>query len=61
MTAAIAVAAGSMNSGRSQKIGVGGIKMDERSDIANVIGARSVQVDARRWSELLAVFAVATR
>jgi SnoaL-like domain len=50
-----------MHSGRSQKIGVGGIKMGERSDIANVIGALAVHVDARRWSELLAVFAPEVR
>jgi hypothetical protein len=50
-----------MNSGRSQKIGLGGIKMGERSDIANVIGALAVHVDARRWSELLAVFAPEVR
>jgi hypothetical protein len=50
-----------MHSGRSQKIGVGGIKMGERGDIANVIGAMAVHVDARRWSELLAVFAPEVR
>jgi SnoaL-like domain len=35
--------------------------MGERSDIANVIGALAVHVDARRWSELLAVFAPEVR
>src|SRR5258708_36213762 len=37
------------------------IKMGERSDIAEVIGALAVHVDARRWSELLALFATEVR
>jgi hypothetical protein len=35
--------------------------MSERSDIANVIGALAVHVDARRWSELVTVFAPEVR
>src|SRR5712671_7093100 len=35
--------------------------MGERSDIANIIGALAVHVDARRWNELLALFAPEVR
>jgi len=35
--------------------------MGERSNIAAVIGALAVHVDARRWSELLALFAPEVR
>lgn len=35
--------------------------MDERNDIAGIIGALAVHVDARRWPELLSLFAPQVR
>lgn len=36
----------------------GGAMMDERNDIAGIMGALAVHVDARRWPELLSLFAL---
>jgi hypothetical protein len=35
--------------------------MDDRADVANLVGSLAVHVDARRWDELLALFAPQVR